>query len=183
MRFTCSHCGTKGDRLAGHINRARKIGASLYCNRECAGLGRRKPPKSRAQKIAEKAAYDRKYRARNIERLKAEKRAYFQRTYDPAKAAVERKKRMPRHVEYCRQPEYRAKKHIYDVRRYHEKAYGPLADASLLLKDLVSNINKRMTDYEVRSANQAVRNPQVRSAQEGVRAVRDRNRSAQGERP
>jgi hypothetical protein len=39
--------------------------------------------------------------------LKAKKRAYFERTYDPRKAAVERKKRMHLHVAYCREPRYK----------------------------------------------------------------------------
>ena len=82
-----------------------------------------------------KAEYDRKYRARNRKRLKAEKAAYFQRTYDPAKAAVERKKRMSKHVEYCRQPEYKAWKKKYDKKRRlarfgdFKEAYAVLARA------------------------------------------------------
>src|ERR1051326_113771 len=65
-------------------------------------------------------------------------------------ARIVRQKRKPYHVEYCRKPEYRAKKHAYDVRRYHEKSFGPLADVSLLLRDLIANINERTTDYENR---------------------------------
>lgn len=182
MKITCAHCGTKSDKHPSAVGRAQRIGAPMYCNRKCAGLGRRKAPKSKKQRVAEKAAYDAEYRRRNRALLKAKKHAYFERTYDPVKAAAERKKNMPRHVEYCRQPAYRAKKHAYDVRRYHEESYGPLADASLLLRDLVFNINERTTDYETRSANQAVRNPQVRGAQEGCRRSRDRNWSTQGDR-
>lgn len=33
----------------------------------------------------EKASYDRAYRAKNRERLRVKKSAYFQRTYDPIK--------------------------------------------------------------------------------------------------
>jgi hypothetical protein len=56
---------------------------------------------------AAKAAYDKLYRAKNFKRIQANHAAYFQRTYDPAEAAKTRKLRMPRHVEYCRQPRYR----------------------------------------------------------------------------
>lgn len=65
------------------------------------------------EKIALKAAYDRDYRKKNAVRIKADHAAYFQRTYDPVKAAIERKKKMPVHVEYCRQPIYRAYKQGY----------------------------------------------------------------------
>lgn len=182
MRIVCERegCSKTRDLPTGHLNRSRAQGNRLFCSRKCAGIARRKPPKTDAQKKEEKRLYDQAYRMKNRAVLKAKKSAYFQRTYDPVKAAAERKKRMPYHVEYCRTPEYRAKKHVYDTRRYHEKTFGPLADVSLLLKDLVSNINERITDYESRSANQAVRNPQVRSSQESIRTSRDRNRSAQG---
>lgn len=41
---------------------------------------------------AEKATYDRDYRKRNKERLRRQHAEYFQRTYDPVEAAIERKK-------------------------------------------------------------------------------------------
>lgn len=179
MKVTCDQCGKTADLPAGHVNRSRRVGMRLFCGRVCSGLGRR-GDKDKAQKVAEKAAYDREYRERNRAMLKAKKRAYFERTYDPVKAAVERKKKMPRHVEYCRRPEYKAYKKKYDEQYRAEKNYGPLADASLLLRDLFSNINQRMTHYEIRSSNQAVRNPQTRSAQESICTKRNRNRSAQG---
>lgn len=46
-----------------------------------------------------KAEYDRQYRKKNRARIKANKAAYFQRTYDPVKAAKERKKNMAAHKE------------------------------------------------------------------------------------
>lgn len=151
LRFRCAHCGAKTAKPAGAVNRARAIGAPLYCNKKCAGLGRRKH-KTKAQRVAEKAAYDREYRAKNLDRLKAEKRAYFQRTYDPVAAAAYRKKRMPRHVEYCRRPEYRKWKSGYD-RRYRAREFGPFADCYLLLLDIDREVNSRMSDYDVRCAN------------------------------
>ena len=92
-----------------------------------------------------KAAYDREYRRKNRARLKAEKAAYFQRTYDPVKAAKERKKKMPKHVEYCRQPEYKAWKKKYDKHR-RSKKYGEFAEAHQLLVELTKEINRQMPD-------------------------------------
>lgn len=127
MRIRCAHCKKSVERETGHVNRSRKIRAPLYCGRRCSGLGRRKW-KPKAQKVAEKRLYDRAYRAKNLKRIKAEKRAYFKRTYDPVKAARERKKRMPRHVAYCRQPRYKAYKSAYDAKR---RATNPRARLGL----------------------------------------------------
>jgi hypothetical protein len=98
-----------------------------------------------------KAAYDRIYRAKNIERITAQKAAYFQRTYDPATAAVVRKKRMPYHVEYCRRPDYRKKKAAYDRRR-EAAEYGEFAECRDILKALVKEIKRQEPDRMVRYA-------------------------------
>ena len=98
-----------------------------------------------------KAEYDRKYRKKNRARLKAEKAAYFQRTYDPVKAAKERKKKMPQHVEYCRQPAYKAWKKKYDKQR-RSKKYGDFAEAHQLLLELTKEINRQMPDRMERYA-------------------------------
>ena len=92
-----------------------------------------------------KAEYDRKYRARNKKRLKALQAAYFQRTYDPKKAAGERKKKMPLHVEYCRQPEYKAWKKDYDRKRRLAKL-GDFKEAYVALQALKKEIAKQMPD-------------------------------------
>lgn len=95
------------------------------------------------EKIALKAAYDRDYRKKNAVRIKADHAAYFQRTYDPVKAAIERKKKMPVHVEYCRQPIYRAYKQGYDRQR-RASVYGPFAEAYHVLLLLRAEIRRQM---------------------------------------
>ena len=94
---------------------------------------------------AAKAAYDRAYRKKNRARLKAAKAAYFQRTYNPVKAAKERKKKMPAHVEYCRQPWYKAWKKRYDKKRRDEK-FGDFKGAHDVLAALIKEIKKQMPD-------------------------------------
>jgi hypothetical protein len=93
----------------------------------------------------QKAVYDRKYREKNRERIKANKAAYFQGTYDPVHAAKERKKKMPQHVEYCRQPKYKAWKREYDRKRRAGR-FGEFALAYEALKDLTREIRKQMPD-------------------------------------
>jgi hypothetical protein len=81
MIVYCANCCRPTDKPTGAVNRAGAIGARLYCDRTCAGMQR---GKTKAQKVAEKRIYDMAYRAKNLEAdAEGEKRAYFQRTYDP----------------------------------------------------------------------------------------------------
>ena len=149
MQFTCAQCGSLTDRPAGHVNRARANGLNLYCSRACSGLGRR-TVKTVEQRKAEKRAYDIEYRQREPEVRKALKAEYYQRTKDPVKEAETRKKRMHLHVEYCRRPEYRAQKKVYDRQYRAQKFYGDFADCFLLVMDIRDECLSRMTDYEIR---------------------------------
>lgn len=112
----CHWCQKIVRQRMAYITRALRAGNRLFCDRKCAGLARRKN-KTVKQKKLEKRLYDMQYRRKNLKRLKAQKKAYFILTYDPIKAARARKKRMPLHVEYCRQPEYRKYKRAYDEER------------------------------------------------------------------
>lgn len=177
VRVKCCHCGKKVTKRSIDVARARKAGHSLYCNRICSGLGRRLG-KTKAEKVAAKRLYDMEYRAKNRAMLKAKKAEYFQRTYDPAKAAVERKKRMPQHVEYCRRPEYRAWKAKYDAKYRAQKDFGPFAEAAMLTNDLKREIKERITDYEIRQANEKgntqIRRREGRKGPERSRTARKR---------
>jgi hypothetical protein len=169
MKFKCSYCGKRGDKPSGAVNRSRAAGLKLYCDRRCSGLGRRKG-KTKAQKVLEKRLYDMEYRRINADRMKENHRAYHLRTYDPVKAAIERKKRMPRHVEYCRRPAYKAWKRQYD-RRHRAKEYGPFAEVHMLLVDLQHEIASRMGGHERRLANDTY-NKRLRRKREHESAIR-----------
>lgn len=175
MKFQCAHCGKTADKAAAHVNRARARGLNLYCNRKCSGLGRRQG-KTKAQRIEEKRLYDLDYRAKNLADLKAKKHEYFKRTYDPASAAVYRKKRMPKHVEYCRRPEYRVKKAEYD-RKYRAAEYGEFAEAFQLTIDLNREIKGRMTNEQITQANGTQNKTQRRRRASAEESERSRPRS------
>jgi hypothetical protein len=130
------------------INRAIRQGKPLYCDRTCAGLARRVPPK---QKKEAKRVYDARRRVEKAAEIREQHRAYHQRTYDPVKARERRHANMGRHVEYCRRPEYRAYKADYD-RQYRADEYGEYTEAYLLLLDLEQEIRSRATAYERRKA-------------------------------
>lgn len=177
MKFLCAYCGKTGDKRTGEVNRARAAGANLYCNRVCSGLGRRQPPKTEAQRKLEKKLYDHEYRLRNLEERKAQKRAYHLATYDPEKERVKRKAKMPRHVEYCRQPEYKRWKSKYDRQYRAKKEFGPFAEAAMLAVDLNREIKGRMSNHEIREQNGTANKTQRRAREAGEKErSRPRNR-------
>jgi hypothetical protein len=101
-----------------------------------------------------KASYDRKRREANMDRLRAEKKAYYART-GPLRRDKERetrKKRMPKHIEYCRQPEYVAWKKEYDA-KYRAKEFGEFDEAYMLLVSLEKEIRTRITRAEIYQQN------------------------------
>lgn len=177
VRVVCAFCKANVDLPTGHVNRARRGGSPLYCDRTCAGMGRRKN-KSKAQKVEEKRLYDMEYRQKNLASITAKKAAYFRVTYDPAAAAVTRNARMPYHVEYCRQPAYRKKKQAYDrVRRAAE--YGDFAEVYMLSIDLNRAIKERATNAEIKYENETCNKTQRRRRADKAEA---RNRPRHRER-
>jgi hypothetical protein len=178
VKIVCAHCRKKSEKRAGDANRARVAGLNIYCNRRCAGLARRKG-KTKAQKVAEKKAYDAEYRKKNLTALKAKKHEYFQRTYDPVKAAEVRKGRMPYHVEYCRKPAYKAKKREYD-RKHRAAEFGEFAEAYMLTIDLNREIKGRTTNAEIKWENRTANKTQFRKRE--VAGGQERSRPRHRER-
>lgn len=163
MKLNCAHCGKVANKRSADINRARAQGMNLYCDRRCAGLGRRAAPKTIAQRKMEKRLYDQAYRRRHRAMLKAKKRAYHLATYDPETERVKRKRRIPLHVEYCRRPEYKRWKSQYDRNYRAKKLFGPFAEAALLTVDLNREIKGRMANHEIRWENQTANKSQFRA--------------------
>lgn len=161
IQFDCRQCSGAAKQERGAINRAKKKGLNLYCGRECSGLARR-TNKTPEQKKEEKSTYDAQRRVDLIGELRAKKREYHVRTYDPVKAAQIRKVNMPRHVAYCRRPEYVAKRRIYDRHHRADKTYGPFADAFLTLMDLEREIETRANNYELLKMKDTVNKTQKR---------------------
>ena len=149
----CQHCNKQFERTIGALNRAKRAGAPLYCGMKCSGLGRRSN-KSKAQKRREKAEYDKARRMELRDEIREKKRAAYFANHEEnlAKMAEYRKIRMPKHVEYCRRPEYKAKKVEYDRER-RASEYGEFAETWLLLLEVEKEIRSRATSYERRVAN------------------------------
>lgn len=152
MRIRCPQCKQMTDRSAGHVNRSRKVGAPVFCGRECSGMHRRKN-KSSEQKVLEKRLYDLEYRRKNLVLLKKKKSKYYQRTHDPVKEAKIRKARMHLHVQYCQRPEYKEWKKRYDRQFRCKKEFGEFWEAASVLLDVENEIDSRISRYEIYQQN------------------------------
>lgn len=163
VEIECLSCKEKSLKSAGHFNRAIKLGLNLFCNRKCAGLHKRKNiPRELKKRL--KSIYDAEYRTKNKEMLKSKKRDYFQKVYkeNPEKFCLIRQKKMPLHVQYCRNPEYKKKKAQYD-RELRSKSYGEFAESHVLLIEIENEIKKRISNYEIRIKNGTLNKAQQRS--------------------
>lgn len=159
-RIVCAHCGTEADKLTGGVNRSLRIGAPLYCSQACSGLAHRSEPVPVEVKRKAKQRYDRARRNGPLrQRILDEKRAAYRalthderheqylrararREADPDLAAAYREAC----VKARNTPEWKAHKREYD-RRWRaatEFGDGPLADAFVLLQELIDEVNSRI---------------------------------------
>ncbi len=162
---TCNQCGASYTAQAGHVNRAKKIGANLYCGRACAGLAhRRKVELTEAQKKEAKRLYDQAYRAARAAELKAKKRAAYManREVNHVKAKIWRSQNMHKHVAYCRRPEYREYKAEYDRRHLAKKHYGTFAEVALMLRQVEQTIAEKSSYNERHAMNGNINKAQTR---------------------
>lgn len=139
----CPKCTCDFEIRKAYWTKAQQIGSPNYCSKTCAGLARRSG-KSEEQKKQEKSEYDRLYREIDKQTKKIKRAEYFQKTYDPAKAAIKRKERMPKHVEYCRRPEYREYKKGYDENYRAKKNYGSFWESAIILKHIENIVDNRL---------------------------------------
>lgn len=144
QKIICSFCKNEVYKTISAINRANKEDRPMYCDRKCSAKAK---ITTKAEKIEAKRLYDIEYRQRTDHKQK--KSESFKRNYDPIKAAIERKKTMPRHIKYCRQPEYVKKKRQYDRVRRSKVKYGDLWEVHLLTMEIQDEVLSRMTRYEI----------------------------------
>jgi len=154
VKAICNQCGNKFDCHTGHLNRANKLGRRIFCGRVCSGLGRRKHI-SLDEKKRLKSEYDKIYRAKNKERDAPRKAAYHKRVYNSEKQRAYNQKNMQRHVEYCRRPEYRAKKHEYDIKRNAKNQYGEFWESAIALKKIEGEIDRDEANMDNQTYNKS----------------------------
>lgn len=146
---TCAYCEKLFQKCAGHLNRAKKIGSPIYCDRKCAGLGRR-TNETTEEKKSIKSWYDAflavSMTEEDMDLEILQRMVYFQIDYsrNPEKYKTERQRKMPSHLEYCRQPKYKEYKKEYDLNYRAKKDYGEFAEAAVVLFKLEKEIDVRL---------------------------------------
>lgn len=140
MVITCKYCGNQCDKKTGHVNRALKTNAKLFCSRACFGLDKRI---SLEEKKLIKKEYDKEYRLKNSEKKKQYGKEYHKKTYDPIKASVDRKAKMHIHVERMRQPKWVEYKKKYDKIRQAKLNYGEFWESALLIRNIEANYENK----------------------------------------
>lgn len=148
----CPQCSRAFTAEYGQVNRAKRSGSPKYCGRICSGLARRKG-KTEERKRADKSAYDKARRLKLAERIKRGQAEYYQRTRDPAKEAAKRKERMPKHVEYCRRPEYRELKQKYDKVYRAKTNHGEFWESAIIALEIRRTCLELSDDTEIRRQN------------------------------
>jgi len=139
----CPICNEPFKKSLGHYNRAMKNGLRVFCDKDCAGIARRK---SVEEKKKVKAAYDKKIY--NTPERQAARKRYFQNSYkrNPEKYKAIRRAKYPKHLEYLRRPEYKKYKKEYDVKYLAKKDFGIYWESAILLKELEDHLLKIRPD-------------------------------------
>lgn len=154
IKIECCHCGKTCKKRLALYNRAKKDRAKLFCGQRCFGLSRR-TGRSKEQEKFIKYFYDAFIRLVDYEKVKKQRQEYFKKDYaaNPEKYRAIRKKRMKEHVEYCRRPEYRVKKKVYDRQRVAKKNYGEYWEAAISLRELADIVDNRQAKQEQKTIN------------------------------
>lgn len=154
VQVACDQCGRETTKSTSHVNRAKRIGAHLYCSRACSGLARR-DGRSLEEKRADKAAYDRDYRAKLGAELLAKKKAAYDAVKETPEYRAKQREQRRRQKEsgyrenYLKGERYRRYKHDYDIRKRSREQYGEFAECHRLLIELEKEIRRRCPDkYE-----------------------------------
>jgi len=163
-KIICDFCKLPWLKANGHINRAKKVGAPLYCCLEC-GYMARTSNLDLEQKRVNKRSYDVGYRSKNLEKLKARKAAYYKKTRDPEKESLKRK--TPEYKEYRRQylstAKYKNYKHKYDRVHRCKKEYGEYWEAASICIDIDIEVKARKSSYQIRLENKTLNKTLQRS--------------------
>lgn len=154
IRCNCDYCGKEIEKTTGHYNRAKKLGAGVFCNKQCSSANR-KIARTDEEKKEIKKAYDAKYKNRDY--VKQKKREYFARDYaaNPEKYKKERQRRYKAHLKYLQRPEYKQYKKQYDRKYRAEQIFGEFGEAAVMLYDLENEIDVRVAKFEQNNYNKS----------------------------
>jgi hypothetical protein len=154
MLIQCAHCGKDAEKATSAVNRARKVGMALYCDKQCSSDARRM---STEEKKARKVEYDRQRREGPLrEALLQQKKSHYEANAKEILAAQkaaresdpELKKRRRDCQRRCMErPEWKKHKRDYDRQYRAEREFGEMAPAYLLLLELEQEVERQEPDW------------------------------------
>lgn len=151
MNLTCYYCNKEFKVKENNIGQRRqsiRLGLPVYCNRECAGLGRRTNETEEEKKV-HKQWYDLFIRASREEdeywlyRFMGAVNFHMDYAANPDKYRKVRKEKQEIHNEYCRQPKYKEYKKGYDAQYRAKKNFGGYRECAIILNKLDNEIDYR----------------------------------------
>lgn len=150
----CHYCNEKLHKSTACINRAKREGRNLYCNRTCFGLDHRKE-KTEEEKKEHKRLYDIEYRKKNEARLKVNKYEWNKKDYvaNPDKYKEIRKNKYEKHLQYLSTPEYKAYKKQYDSKHRAKSKYGEFWECAIMLDQLRLEVDNRQAVFDKGTCN------------------------------
>lgn len=154
VKIKCDYCGKEIEKYIGYVNRAKEEGLRQFCDKKCAGLGRRSNETEEEKKLI-KYFYD-AFRAIVFEKkFKKQNAEYFRKDYaaNPEKYRAQRKAGQEKHNEYCRQPEYKKWKQEYDKKYRAKKIYGKLWESAIALNELAKVVDNRQAKQDQKTIN------------------------------
>ena len=154
MKTVCAYCGKKCEKSLGHYNRAMKMGCKVYCDKKCAGLGRR-CGRTKEQDLQIKYFYDALRALSDVADSKRKRHEWFRNDYaaNPEKYKAERKKRYQQHLKYLSTEKYKKYKHDYDQIYCSKKQYGKFWEAAIALRNLRGIVDNRRAKQDQKSIN------------------------------
>lgn len=147
MIIKCSHCGKDAEKHTGHVNRVLQMGNKLYCDKTCAGLGRR-VERTIEEKKRIKSEYDKQRTDRHELWFLLWRAFEFRVDYEenPEKYKKERQRKYKKHLEYLQTDKYKEWKRKYDIKYLAKKEYGIYWESAILLKELEEHLLKIRPD-------------------------------------
>lgn len=147
MKIICPQCGKEAEKDTGDVNRAKKLGLPIYCNRTCAGLARR-CNRTDEEKKKIKSDYDKQRTDRHELWYLLWRGFEFRLDYEenPEKYRKERQRKYKKHLEYLRTDKYKAWKKEYDLKYLAKKDFGIYWESAILLKELENQLLKIRPD-------------------------------------
>jgi hypothetical protein len=108
---------------------------NFFCDKKCCGLSKKT---SIEEKKKVKRIYDKRYRSKNLDRIRQNKKEYFKKDYlaNLEKYRQIRKEKYKKHLQYLNTSKYKKWKREYDKKYLAKKYFGKYWECAILLNEL-----------------------------------------------